>query len=180
MSRAFVKDDAPNERLIVPERAPLPEGTPNLVTPRGLELLRAEREALRAEHARLQEGDGVEGERVQRLAVNRARLDDLEERLASARLVAPPDPAPDEVRFGATVVVRAVGGPRAGEESRLTIVGVDEADPDEDRVAFVAPIARALLGLEPGQEARLRVGKRERVLEVVAVAYGDDAGRSGR
>lgn len=49
MSRAFVKNDASDERILVPSRVPLPPGTINYVTPRGMTLLREELAALEAE-----------------------------------------------------------------------------------------------------------------------------------
>ena len=47
MSRAFVRDDADQERVLVPQRAPLPAGVPNLVTPSGLEALQIGRASCR-------------------------------------------------------------------------------------------------------------------------------------
>jgi hypothetical protein len=47
MSRAFVNEDAGNDRPDLPER-PVPPG-PNLVTPRGLAALRSALSALQAE-----------------------------------------------------------------------------------------------------------------------------------
>jgi transcription elongation factor GreB len=43
MSRAFVNEDTQEELPVVPERAPLPAGSVNYVTPTGMEQLLAER-----------------------------------------------------------------------------------------------------------------------------------------
>jgi transcription elongation factor GreB len=48
-----------------------------------------------------------------------------------------------------------VGGEHAGEERRLAIVGIDEADVAHGRVAFTAPIARVILGRGVGDTAAL-------------------------
>ncbi len=40
MSKAFTKDDASSDPVALPSRRPLPPGTPNYVTARGLESLR--------------------------------------------------------------------------------------------------------------------------------------------
>jgi transcription elongation GreA/GreB family factor len=40
-----------------------------------------------------------------------------------------------------------------GRERQIDIVGHDEADPAADRIAFQAPLAAALIGLEPGETA---------------------------
>ena len=42
MSKAFTKDDGPEQPVVIRHRPPLPEGTPNYVTLRGVESLRAE------------------------------------------------------------------------------------------------------------------------------------------
>ena len=49
MSRGFVKEGDQEETPIVTPRAVLPDGTPNYVTPTGLELLKQERETLVSE-----------------------------------------------------------------------------------------------------------------------------------
>src|SRR5690606_36180851 len=46
MSRAFTKEDAQQEDVVVVARAPLPEDALNLVTTRGYSLLRAEEKAI--------------------------------------------------------------------------------------------------------------------------------------
>lgn len=170
MSRAFIKDDADNERVIVPQRALLPGGTPNLVTPRGLALLERERETLEDVLRQLQ-GDADESpERTRQLTVLRERLDDLEGRLASARVVEAPPDAAGEVVFGADVTARSDGG----EDLRFRIVGVDEADPLEGLVAFVAPTAAAVLGRTVGERVSIDGGSGRKELEIVAVTYPDD------
>jgi transcription elongation factor GreB len=64
VSKAFTKEDSAAEELVVPPRAPLPDGVPNYVTPRGLELLRAEREALEAARAQLRQLGAQVGDSV--------------------------------------------------------------------------------------------------------------------
>jgi transcription elongation factor GreB len=60
----------------------------------------------------------------------------------------------------------------SGDERRYRIVGVDEADVAHGRVAFVAPLARALLGKKVGDGATVRTPGGEEELEVLAIAYG--------
>lgn len=174
VSRAFVKDDADNERIMVPQRAPLPEGTTNFVTPSGHAALVRERDEIVEERLRLQGEPGESSERARRLTVLRGRLDDLEARIASARVVEAPPRRTEEVRFGSTVQVRT----SAGEEIRFSIVGVDEADPLDGRVAFTAPTAAALLGHEVGDRVSVEVAGSVRELEILNV--GDDEARYGR
>ncbi|HEX5101584.1 MAG TPA: GreA/GreB family elongation factor [Polyangiaceae bacterium] len=162
MSKAFTKDDDAGGAPIVPRRAPLPAGQPNYVTPRGLALLRAELTALRAEQTRRDPRPDAAPD-----AALLERLAELEERLAATELVTPPYPAPSEARFGALVTVRAEAGP----ERTFSIVGVDEANASEGRIAFVAPLARALLGKRRGDVATVRAPHGEEELEIVRVVY---------
>lgn len=166
MSRAFTKEEAPEGPLVVPPRAPLPPGVTNYVTPRGLALLRDEQSALEAERSRLSE-QGETDEHTRERAVLAGRLADLTARIASARVLDPSTQPPDEVRFGATVTLRT----EDGDERRFTIVGVDEAATAPDRVAFVAPIARAVIGHRVGDTVTLRTPRGEESLQVTAIAY---------
>jgi transcription elongation factor GreB len=169
MSKAFTKDDAPETPLVVPPRAPLPSGVPNYVTARGMALLRAELTVLEAERRRVTADIADETERTRRLAVIAARIAELSARVSSATVVDPRGQPPDLVRFGVTVTLRTVSGETPGEERRLTIVGVDEAAAAEGRVAFLAPIARAILGRQVGESATLETARGEEVLEILAI-----------
>jgi transcription elongation factor GreB len=167
MSKAFKGEDASEAPLVVPPRAPLPPGVENHVTPQGLAALRAERDRLRHERAVLEAGDDAEG-RANSIAARTVRLAALDERLASARVVDPASQPHDEVRFGATVEARSADG----SVRRLTIVGVDEADAAAGLIAFVAPLARAFLGLRVGDVARVRAPRGRGDWEVIAIEYG--------
>ena len=164
MSKAFKKDEG-DEPLVVARRAPLPEGVPNYVTARGLSALRSEREELLAELARLD----AESELSARNAV-RARLAELEQRIGSADLVDMEKQPRGEVRFGARVeLLDADGGIH-----RYRIVGVDEANAREGRIAFTAPIARALFGKRVGDAVLVKTPHGEDELEVRGIGYGDE------
>lgn len=132
MSKAFTKDDAHDEPLIVRARAPLPPGVANYVTARGLRLLRAEREALEAERTALVAGRRDDDAWRRRLAAADARLAEL--------------------------------------------AALDEASAGEGRVAFTAPIARAVQGLRVGETAVLEVADGEEELEVTAIDHACDSG----
>jgi transcription elongation factor GreB len=166
VSKAFKGEDASEAPRVVPPRAPLPPGVDNYVTPRGLAALRAEHRRLLSERARVE--TSPEGaDRLDTLAVVDQRLVALEERLASAHPVDPASQPREEARFGATVTVRAENG----AEHRYRIVGVDEADAQHGSIAFVAPLARVLLGKRAGDTAHLRTPRREEELEILAVEY---------
>lgn len=170
MSKAFTKDEA-WEEPIIPPRAPMPAGVQNYVTPRGLRLLREELAALETERHRLEGERADEVEYRRRLAIVAGRTRDLTARLASAEVVDPRRQPHDQVRFGASVTLRAVGGERAGEERRLEIVGIDEADAAHGRMAFTAPIARAILGRQVGDTVTLDTPRGKDLLEVLSIDY---------
>ncbi|MHC2992478.1 GreA/GreB family elongation factor [Pontibacter sp. HJ8] len=174
MSRAFVKEDDAGEPPIIPPRAALPPGTPNYVTPRGLEKLRAELAELEAERTLIEANRENEADRTRQLTVINGRLSALTGRLATAKLVDTNSQRADEVRFGATVTLRTLSGGKPGTLRRFTIVGVDEASVEEGRIAFVAPIARAVTGAQLGQTVILRMGRVEEEVEVTEIRYEDD------
>jgi transcription elongation factor GreB len=157
VSKAFTKDDGPEAAPVLRRRPPLPEGTPNYVTARGLQ-------ALREELAELD--DAAPGSSSASPDARAAWRSDLERRIATAVVTAPPA-HDDEIRFGAFVRVRDAGG----ETRELQIVGVDEADASQGLVAFTAPLARSLLGGRAGDTVRVRTPRGEEDLEVLAVGY---------
>jgi transcription elongation factor GreB len=166
MSRGFIKEDDQEAVPMVPPRAFLPPGVPNYVTPSGLEALQVERETL------LRERDALDAsnENERRIAVNHlhARLQLLDQRIASARLMEPGEPPPEEIRFGATVTIRTKG---SEELQTICIVGVDEADVSQGKISFISPLAKILIHKTPGEFVVLKLPREERTLEVVRVEY---------
>ncbi len=171
MSRGFVKEDDAQTPPIVPPRAALPPGTPNYVTPSGLDQLRTELTALETTRPAAEADHTNDTDRTHRLSLLNGRQALLAERLASARVVDPATQPLGEVRFGATVTLRTVRGGRAGFERTFTIVGVDEADITLGKIGFVAPIARAVQGAQLGQKVSLHLGPQVEEVEVTAIRY---------
>jgi transcription elongation GreA/GreB family factor len=135
MSVAF-RRESDEEHLEPRFELPIPPG-PNLVTPRGLEQIRARNEEL---ESRL-EGPLSEDER--KTVLRDARY--WRQRLASAQLAPLVDG--NRVAFGTRVTFV-----RDGQTCSLELVGHDESEPAECRIAFTAPLARALIGAEVGDE----------------------------
>ena len=73
------------------------------------------------------------------------------------------------MRFGSTVSLRFVSGSDAGKERTLTIVGVDEASAAQGRVAFTAPVARAVLGLRVGETGTVVTPRASATVEVRSI-----------
>lgn len=130
---------------------PIPPG-PNLVTAAGLRLAETKVAELEAK---------VAGETDElALADAQRSLRYWRTRLATAELAPPP---PDgEAAFGSRVTFRL-----NGQERMVDIVGDDEADPAAGRLAFSAPLARALIGAGLGDWSDFN-GKAD-AIEIVAV-----------
>jgi transcription elongation GreA/GreB family factor len=156
MSRAFIKEDS-DAPLPAPLERPV-SNAPNRVTPRGLR-------RIGEEIARL-EADVAASEDEESLALLRRDLRYWSIRSASAQVIEP-DAEPEAVGFGTCVVIR-----RGGEVSELEIVGEDEADPAEGRIAWTSPLARALDEAEPGEKVEMEAGGRTEKIEVLAVRPG--------
>jgi transcription elongation factor GreB len=181
MSKAFTKEDASaSDAGFVRPRAPLPPDVPNYVTPRGLAMLEQELALLEherngleaqafAEDADSRGKDGTKDETHQaQLASLTGRITELLARIHGVVLInGHGAQIRDEVRFGAAVTVRDV----AGRLRRYQIVGIDEANGAEGRLAFVAPVARALLGRQVGEVTFVQTPRGEEELEVVAISY---------
>jgi transcription elongation factor GreB len=166
VSKAFTKDDDGAAVHFVRSRAPLPRDTPNYVTARGLAALRDERVRLEGERSRWE----AAGDPAAVAALN-ARIGELEARIGSAEIVTPPaGEARNAIRFSATVVLES----DQGVERRFQIVGVDEADAAAGRIAFTAPLARALLGRQVGDIVAMSTLHGEESWSVRAIAYDPD------
>lgn len=156
-----MKEDGVELPWVAP-RAPLPAGEVNYVTPSGLAALHDERARLLASRPDPEAADGPTA-----LSAFHARLNALEARITSAIV---PDAAAlprDEVRFSATVTLRA----EDGHQRRYRIVGVDEADAASGSIAFTAPLARELTGKRVGDVVSLRQPRGETELEIIRIDY---------
>ena len=85
------------------------------------------------------------------------------------------DPArqPDKSRifFGATVKLVEVLENGDDREQTLTLVGRDEADATNGRIAWNSPVATALKGAKVGDTRTARLPAGERDLDVLAISY---------
>jgi transcription elongation GreA/GreB family factor len=156
MSRAFVKEDdgAPPP---IPER--LISAAPNLVTLRGARLIR---QALVELQARLARAAEEETESIRR------DLRYWSSRQASMRIVACVA-APEVVGLGTRVTIQ-----RGSVDSVVTIVGEDESDPPNGRIAWTAPLARALAGAAAGDVVELATAGGREPIVVVALSGSRD------
>jgi transcription elongation GreA/GreB family factor len=134
MSVAF-RRESDEEHLEPKFELPIPPG-PNLVTRRGLALIAERIAALEADLAKTTD-------EAARAPLQRD-LRYWTTRQVSAEFA--PVPTGGKVEFGAEVTIRL-----RGAEKTFRIVGDDEADPAAGLLSFNAPLARAMLGAEPGE-----------------------------
>lgn len=161
MSRAFVKEpdgDVPDD---LPQRSP--SRHPHPVTPRGLQLLRAQLAAARDQLLALPAASSL-GER-QRWEREVAWL---EGRVATA-IVVMPLPQGDRVGLGATVAVLD----DTGEQHVYRIVGEDEAAQAPGTVSSLSPLAQALAGARIGEVVTWPRPAGDLEIEVTAIRYDD-------
>ena len=97
-----------------------------------------------------------------------ARIRDIEAKLANAQIIDPKlHHADGRCVFGATVEVQD----QTGETATWQIVGEDEADIKEGRISVSSPLARALIGKEPGEVVEVQTPGGVKRYEIVDVRY---------
>ncbi len=166
MSRGFVKEEDQEEIPIVPPRAHLPDGITNYVTQVGMNALLEEKEVLMGELGMVES----ENENERRIAVNHinAKLQLLNNRIATAKIIHLEDQPKEEIRFGATVSLKIMA---TNTTQKFQIVGVDEADITKGKIAFISPLARTLIQKKVGEKAVLQLAKEERVFKILDISY---------
>ena len=166
MSRAFVNEErfeqAGGEELV--ER-PISEH-PNYVTPTGALELQTQEEALVAELNSLKDAhdDAFSKDKVSEIERDlryvRARLD-------SVILVDPKTQNHDTVLFGASVEVED----EAGNRHTFHIVGEDEANAAINKVSWVSPLAKSLIGHKIGDSVTWHRPVGDTTLEILDIHY---------
>ncbi|WP_408586741.1 GreA/GreB family elongation factor [Novosphingobium sp.] len=151
MSVAF-RRDGDEEHLEPKFEVPIPPG-PNRVTPAGLALI--EQRIAHFEALAASETDETA------LAAARRDLRYWKARRASAEVMPPANG--EVVAFGTRVTFRL-----GGQERTIAIVGHDEADAASGKVAFTAPLPRAMMDAEAGERVDFN-GKAE-AIEILAIA----------
>lgn len=181
MSKAFVKESEDDDEDLGPEAVRLPAGTKNYITRTGYQQLRDELKQLMNEERpavvstvswaasngdRSENGDYLYGKKRLREIDRRIRF--LTKRLEAAEVVDPAlQPNKDQVFFGATVLYLD----KSGQEYRVTIVGVDEADPLHGKISWISPVARALIKAREGDTITLRTPAGIDELDILEVHY---------
>lgn len=97
------------------------------------------------------------------------RIKDIEDKLSNAEIIdVMAVNANGKVIFGATVDLI---DEETGEEFTYQVVGEDEADIKQNRISVSSPLAKALIGKEEGDVARMQAPGGVRDFEIVEVRY---------
>lgn len=174
------EDDYDEEELKIPEI----KGTKNYMTRACYERLLAERKNLvlveRPETVqvvawaasngdRSENGDYLYGKKRLREIDRRIRF--LNKRIESSEVIdISQRPPTDQIFFGATVLFAN----EAGDESKIRIVGIDEADGAIGDVSWISPIARVFLKHYEGDTVLLPTPSGVKKLDILEVTYVDE------
>jgi len=169
MSRGFVKEDDQEEIPMVPQRAYLPEGVPNFVTPAGMNELMAEQQLLINEKDNL--SSSSENEKRIDLNYINAKLQLLNNRIAEARIVNLKEQPQNEIRFGASVTLK---NGNTDDIQTFQITGVDEANISKGKISFISPFANSLINKKIGDKVVLKRAKEDPVFEILDISYKEN------
>ena len=150
------------------------------MTPRGATKVKEELARLKAERPKISREIGVARDHgdisenaeyhaaKERQGMVEAQIKDLEDKLARAEIIDPARLSGSRVRFGATVSLSNV---ETSETSTYQIVGADEASIEEGTISVSAPLARALIGKETGDEVTVSLPGGRRTYEITDVIF---------
>ena len=168
MSRGFVKeDDLEHAGTDVPERQISAEI--NYVTTNGYRLLEQQASALIAQSKSLS-AKKEDQQAQQQLAVVNRDLRYVAARLESAQIVNPlaaKQDATSQVLFGAAVTVAGENG----ANHTYQIVGEDEANIKANKVSWISPLAKALIGQKIGETVIWIRPAGNTVLEIIDIEF---------
>ena len=138
---------------------------PTPITKKGYEALKAELDRLRKverpkvieaiaearSHGDLSENAEYDAAK-ERQGFIEARINEIESKLAEARIIDTANLSGDTVVFGATVVIMEI---ESNQEKRYTLVGQDEADLKNGKISVQSPVGRALIGKRVGDQVQV-------------------------
>jgi transcription elongation factor GreA len=150
------------------------------MTPKGAAKIRDDLARLKAERPKISRDIGTARDHgdisenaeyhaaKERQGMVEAQIKDLEDKLARSEVIDPARLTGTRIRFGATVSLSNV---ETDEQSTYQIVGADEANIDEGTISISAPLARALIGKEAGDEVTITLPVGKRTYEIVEVLF---------
>lgn len=97
------------------------------------------------------------------------RISVIEDQITRADVIDITKLSGDKIRFGATVELEDVD---SGETVVYQILGPIESDVEKGILSVTSPVARALIGKEPGDEVVVKTPGGSRSFEVIEVRWG--------
>lgn len=119
------------------------------------------------EHGDLSENAEYHAAKEQQ-SLNEGRVADIEDKLSRAQVIDVSKLSGNTVKFGATVTII---DEETEQELRYQIVGDDEADVKQGRIAISSPIARALIGKSEGDSVEVVSPKGSKDYEILKVEF---------
>jgi transcription elongation factor GreA len=150
------------------------------MTPRGAQKLKEELSRLKEERPKISRDIGIAREHgdlsenaeyhaaKERQGMVEARIKDIEDKLGRAEVIDPAKLSGSRVSFGATV---ELSNTDTEESVTYQIVGTEEANVNDGLISISAPLARALIGKQVGDEVRVKLPAGERNYEVVDIRF---------
>ena len=137
------------------------------------QLVRVEREQLKVEIAEARaHGDLKENAEYHAAKEKQSHLEgrimELQNKSARARVIDTSTIESEKVVFGAVVTLTDV---EKGTSQTYQIVGEDEADKTKHKISFKSPLAKSLIGKEPGDTAIVKAPKGDIEYEIEEVEY---------
>lgn len=174
MNKAFVKEGDDDLLSPLPE---MPTGVRNYITPGGYQHMQTElRNLLDSLHSatlaladeRSPDADLIEGSAAQNVREIEQHIHYLQTRLDTAEIVDPAVHAGEkQIFFGARVTFEN----ERKESQTVTIVGLDELDPDKGKISWLSPVAQALLNAFEGDSVLLKSPAGDKKLHISTVLY---------
>jgi transcription elongation factor GreA len=156
---------------------------PTPITRKGYEALKAELDRLKkVERAKVIEaiaearshGDLSENAEYdaakERQGFVESRINELESKLADARIVDTSGRTSDTVVFGATVLLIEMD---AKQKKQYKLVGQDEADLKNGKISVQSPVGKALIGKRVGDQVAVTTPAKIVEYEVVEIRFDD-------
>lgn len=156
---------------------------PTPITKKGYEALKAELDRLKKfERAKVIEaiaearshGDLSENAEYdaakERQGFIESRINELETKLADARIIDTAGRTSDTVVFGATVQLIEL---EAKQKKQYTLVGQDEADLKDGKISVQSPVGKALIGKRVGDQVAVTTPAKIVEYEVIEIRFDD-------
>ena len=150
------------------------------ITPAGHNKLKRELDALKKERPKISQEIGAARElgdlsenfeyhaAKDKQGMMEAKIRVMEDQLSRSNIIEPSKLSGDRVVFGAKVTLLDID---SDEESTYQIVGEIESDVSIGRINVSSPLARALIGKEVGDEAKIPGKGGPRVVEISDVVF---------